>query len=544
MAQQKSLSIVARIWSLFGLFALCLLTCILVVLHYSSMQLRQSAQDSARQMVEAAEGVISDYRQRALDGKLSTAAAQAEAIAIIETMRFDQGNYVFIHSDKGVSISNVANKSLQGKDIDSLQDPNGVYIVREIRRAAMSGGGFASYQWHSPKDDNLLIDKVTYSAYIKDWGWVVACGVNMGKLDADLAAAKLRYLLVSLLALLVMAIIATLLIRSIIRPLSLSVSAMQNLASGEGDLTRQLATHGPRELAEQAHHFNSFNEVIRQLVSRMAHAGHSLNQAAHTLAGVTQTTEQALHGQLSGTEQLAEAMERMVRTVHSVATLAEQADEASTQASEETASSRAVVNQAMQAIGSLSVTLSEASQAITRLEQQSGNIDQVLSVIRSIAEQTNLLALNAAIEAARAGEAGRGFAVVADEVRTLAQRTQESTSEIQGIIGSLKEETRNAVSTMQEGVSKAQSSASLSSSVEGSLNTIVNNIQSIHEMNTRIADTAEEQVRTADEINYMVRHIRDQSGAVAGEAAKTSDAARDVSSIAGDLSSVIARFTF
>ncbi|MBL1377581.1 methyl-accepting chemotaxis protein [Zobellella iuensis] len=542
MQQSYSLSIAARIWILLGVFALCLLFSIGVALRHSHLQLRDSTQHSAIIAVESAQGILNHYLQQERSGELQRQDAQSQAITHIEALRFDNGNYVFVHQDNGVAVSIVTSPQLNGQNIDELQDPTGVYIVRGIRQAAMNGGGFTHYQWGSPTDKNVLIDKTTYSAYFEPWGWIIGSGVNMGRLEQEQALVQKRFIITAILALVMMGGVSMLLIRSITRPLTRSVAAMRDLATGDGDLRRQLPETGPRELAMLARHFNQFTEIIRGIVQAVATAGGSLTQAACMLDGATKSTERAVQGQQTGTEQLAAAMNEMVQTVNEVARLAAGTAEATENASVQTAESRQVVSEAMISIGALATSLADASQAITRLEQQSSNIDQVLNVIRGIAEQTNLLALNAAIEAARAGEAGRGFAVVADEVRTLAQRTQESTSEIRAIIEELKSGTHQAVATMQEGVQQVRSSVELSGSVESSLEQIVTTIRAMQDIIVQIASATGQQVAAAEEINQSVIVIRDQSSEVAGEAGNTSRATKELSGIAERMSALIARF--
>jgi len=542
MESPARLSISTRIWLLLGIFALCLLTSILLALNYTGQQLRRGAEHAATVAVEGTVGILGHYRALEEKGQLSRDDAQAQAVAAVEALRFDNGNYVFLHRNNGVAVSIVTSPQLAGKDLNDLQDPNGVYIVREIRAAAQAGGGFARYRWPTPSDKNTLIDKMTYSLEFKPWGWIVGSGVNLGRLEDDLAGVRQQFLLIALGSLAVIVLVGLLLIRSITRPLGSTIAAMADLSSGDGDLTRTLPETGPAELVLLARHFNQFSATIRELVVQVTSAGGQLTQAANSLQGVTRTTALAVQGQQAGTTQLSASMGQMLVAVQEVAGHAEQAAGTAEVATERTESSRQEVIRAMGDIELLAGTLTETSTSISRLSEESRNIDQVLTVIQSISEQTNLLALNAAIEAARAGEAGRGFAVVADEVRNLAQRTHDSTREIQTIIDNLQRDTQIAVQSMQAGVERAQASAEVSSAIEQSLNDIAASIQTVSTLTIQIAGATQEQAATAEEVNRSVIEISDQSASVSDEAGRTSAASGEITEIAERLSGLIRRF--
>lgn len=330
--------------------------------------------------------------------------------------------------------------------------------------------------------------------------------------------------------------------RSIVGPLQRAADSMNDIASGEGDLTQRLAARGNDEVSAMASGFNQFASRIQELVKQVSGSTDEMAGAVDDLNEVTSTTRDGVQRQRNEIDQVATAMTEMAATVQEVARNAAAAAEAARDANDEAGSGKRVVEETIQAINALATEVQGASDVINQLAADSEAIGGVLDVIRGIAEQTNLLALNAAIEAARAGEQGRGFAVVADEVRTLAQRTQSSTQEIQGMIEKVQGGARNAVSVMESGREQAADSVSKASDAGASLNTINAAVSAINDMNMQIASAAEEQSAVAEEINRNIVNI----GTVADETAEGSNriasANEDLARLGGQLQSIVSRF--
>lgn len=287
---------------------------------------------------------------------------------------------------------------------------------------------------------------------------------------------------------------------------------------------------------------SAMQDKLVQRVQEIASVTQHVRHAAETLNAVSDQASSGVEQQRSETQQVATAMNEMTATVHEVARNTAAAAEAASHADEEVGGGSKVVKQTIASISKLADEVRKGAEVISRLEQDSNNIGAVLDVIKAIAEQTNLLALNAAIEAARAGEQGRGFAVVADEVRTLAQRTQESTREIQQMIEKLQQGAQDAVRVMHEGRSQAEASVNQAGQAGHSLDTIHAAVSTIHDMTTQIASAAEEQSAVAEEINrniINIGHVVDQAASGMEETAGASD---ELTRLAEQLQSVVARF--
>ncbi|QOU05815.1 methyl-accepting chemotaxis protein [Pseudomonas fluorescens] len=333
---------------------------------------------------------------------------------------------------------------------------------------------------------------------------------------------------------------AWLLTRSITVPISQALDAAEEIA--EGNLTRPIKVDGNDEAGRLLAAMTKMQDKLRDTLQRIAGSATQLASAAEELNAVTDESARGLTQQNNEIEQAATAVNEMTSAVEEVARNAVSTSEASRNATTSAGDGRDRVQETVSAIERMSGDVQATATLIGELANESRDIGKVLDVIRGLADQTNLLALNAAIEAARAGEAGRGFAVVADEVRALAHRTQQSTSEIERMIGSIQAGTEHAVDSMRNSTERAESTLNIAKGAGMSLDTINTAIIEINERNLVIASAAEEQAQVAREVDRNLVNIRDLSVQSATGASQTSAASGELSRLAVDLNGMVGRF--
>jgi methyl-accepting chemotaxis protein len=477
----------------------------------------------------------------------------------------------------GLGIRGVAPVSFQGRHIGSvefglslgqellelLKEMNGVDVTMYLPGAE----GFRSYAstWNagmlaSPEQMRRALDgeavvviarhgQLPIAAYLVPLFDYTGTAVGVVELAMDRSAylAQLAEARNSLLAAATTALLLGLLLfyfvsTSIVAPLRRAVARMDDIADGDGDLTQRLAAQGNDEVTELARGFNRFADKVQALVQQVQGSTTQVATAAEEMSAITAQTSAGVQRQRSEIDQVATAMTEMAATVQEVARNAAGAAEAAREANGEAGDGKRVVDATISSIHALAREVSQAAEVIDHLAADSESIGSVLDVIRGIAEQTNLLALNAAIEAARAGEQGRGFAVVADEVRTLAQRTQTSTREIQQMIEKVQDGARGAVAVMQAGRKRAEDSVRQAGEAGSSLQTITYAVSAISDMNMQIASAAEEQSAVAEEINRNIVNIGSVADETATGSEHTATASAELARLGTDLQRAAGKF--
>ncbi len=318
------------------------------------------------------------------------------------------------------------------------------------------------------------------------------------------------------------------------------VTGIQNIK--KGDLTQKIVISGKSDFSWMAFELDSARKNVSNLVQTLTSGVDQLNTATQNMAVISKETVSGVLKQQAETDQVATAMNEMTASVQEVARTASNAADAARNADSEAKAGKKVVLQTMHSIDSLAGEVEKAAETISSLEADINNIGAIIDVIRGITEQTNLLALNAAIEAARAGEHGRGFAVVADEVRTLASRTQSSTHEIEEMIGRLQVGAREAVKVMNDSREKARNSVEMAESAGAALDTITAMISTMDEMSAQISSAANEQSSVAEDINRGIVEISQIADHTAEGAQETSAAVDTLSGLSAQLQEASAKF--
>ncbi|GIU28594.1 chemotaxis protein [Shewanella hafniensis] len=508
---------------LLSLFPLILTLCILMTVSYYVEQsaladevttfrtkLIGERKTQIKEATEIAAGIVQYQLSLKENGNVNQA---------LRDIRFGSSGYFFIYDSQGKNLFHAVMPNLEGQNKIDMTDPRGTKIIVGLLDAAKRGDGNFSFYFQKP-NTNEQIEKIGYSMMIPGTDWMLGTGAYIDDIDAvveDYRATVTEQMIeksyaILLIALLLAAMTAAVILitaQRMVAPIKNMADNLNDIAKGEGDLTKRLIVKGEDEIAQLGQSFNLFVDKLQTIIGDVANATAKVKTAANAIHDQTKVMSNQLISHNNETDQVVTAITEMSATASEVAQNTTQVAEATHAATGDVANAQRCVDASLEEISALMAQINNAASSIQSLSEQSKKINNVLSVIGGIAEQTNLLALNAAIEAARAGEQGRGFAVVADEVRNLASRTQSSTLEINEMLSELHKLVALAVKTMEESQQSCVRSVDSSRAISESLGSVTSAVTAINDMSTQIATAATEQSSVTEEINRNVFAIQE-----------------------------------
>ncbi|CAH1560883.1 methyl-accepting chemotaxis protein [Vibrio rotiferianus] len=498
----SNLSIKYKLLSLVVFSALLLIASCAYNLNEQRKSSLQERENKLSAQVEVVVNLLSYYyEQRQTMGE---EAAKQAAIGAITKMRYDNSNYFWVVTPTLEVVLHPTKPELNGVDASSFRDGAGKYHWREMAQIAKTTqSGFLDYQWKSPQGD--LKDKISYVKLFPEWQWIVGSGILVADIQEVFYANAIKEAVVAFVLIIALTALGYVISSNIVEPLQRLIKNTHKIA--DGDLTVRLNASRKDELGEMS---NEIDRMLEQLQGTLLAAHESALQSSNMAQSIAQASEEAatsVNSQHAQLELLSTAMTEMSTTIADVANNAENTAHSTSLVTTHAEQSGKAMEQTATTISDVSREIASADQLVSELQAGVNDIRAVVSVIREVSEQTNLLALNAAIEAARAGEQGRGFAVVADEVRNLASRTQQSTDEVQQTIDSLIERTDRTVKAMERSNAKVEESVGISQSTQHQLGDMVEELVRSNDMVSQIAAASEQQGLVANEMTENVSTI-------------------------------------
>ena len=550
-----SLTIRQRLYVL-SIVPLLIISLSMMYLSFSETQKLNNEQitETRSSMMDMKRAELKSYLQiaeTALSPLTQRNASLEEAMLVLREISFGSSGYLFGYNSKGDRLLLGKSDKGVGENFWSLQDSHGNYLVQDLLKNAKKDA-FTTYYFPKPGESTPL-PKLSYSVYLSQWELMIGTGFYTDDVDAvmdEMAARSSEQLDKSLLtiatfSLFIVAIVgvfAVILNRSIMRPLELFDASIRSFASGDADLTARMEKFNAPEFAKLSDNFNAFVTSLQDIIKRVNQVGQQVVDETDNMTKRATQVDTIAAGQRQETEQVATAMTEMTTTATEISSNASQAAQSAKDADDNALDAHRIVESAAHSVQALAEEVAEASSVISKLEGDVKNISSSLTVIQDIAEQTNLLALNAAIEAARAGEQGRGFAVVADEVRKLASRTQESTGDIHQMIEQLKKASDAAVKAMDSSQSRSVTTVQEANAASDALKKIQDSIGTIMDMNSLIATATEEQSIVGQEISERIVVISDQSSQSADLANENRHGSQTLNGRAHELYNLLVRF--
>ena len=496
-----------------------------------------------KEITEVALGIIAYQKSLPNGGDIEGA---------LRDIRFGSAGYFYIYDTKGVNIFHAIKPALQGKNLIDFKDSKGNKLIVGLLDAAQNGDGVYSFYFQKPNSEEQL-EKLGYATMVPGSNWMLGTGAYIEDIEeivlqyATVAQKDLRKKIVftlfaSLALIIVTACIIFIAAQKMVKPIQRMAENLNDIAKGEGDLTLRLQVVGNDEIAQLGNSFNQFVDKLKNIIGDISVATIHINKSGDDICKQSNSISSQLASHNNETDQVVSAITEMSATANEVASNTNQVAEDTQTVTTDVINAQSRVQDSLVEVTALVEEINGAASCMDLLSEQSQKINNVLSVIGAIAEQTNLLALNAAIEAARAGEQGRGFAVVADEVRNLASRTQASTLEINEMLEELHRLVTQSVNAMSISQERSGRTVESSEAISKSLTSITESITSINDMATQIATATTEQSSVTDEVNRNVNEIQSIVMSLTESSAEADNVAKDVLAEGDKLNRLVGQF--
>jgi methyl-accepting chemotaxis protein len=514
-----------------------------VLLINGKSQMLGDRKDKVRNLVEVAQTTVGHFEKEAREGRMSVEDAKKAALNAVKAMRYDKNEYFWINDMNDLMVMHPIKPDLDGKKLDQMKDKNGKLFFLEFNAMVKSqGSGFVEYFWPKP-GSNEGVPKISFVTGFQPWGWVIGSGIYIDDVDAKFRTDAITLLLWGLGIGGFISISLLLLSRNIIKTLGgdpvVASNITQRIASG--DLATPIDCE-PGDTSSLLANIRTMQDTLRNMIGTITGNAEQVASAANQLLHASESVAERARQQSDAASSMAASVEEMSVSIDQVRDNAQEAHSISQESGTISQQGAGIIHGAATEMRKISEAVQSSSEIVEDLGRQSDQITSIVNTIKEIADQTNLLALNAAIEAARAGEQGRGFAVVADEVRKLAERTSLSTTEIATMVSKIQSGTRSAVASMQAGVVQVSNGVELANQAGDSINRIRDGAEQVTRVVNGISDSIREQSTAGSDIAQKLETIAQMSEESAVAVKHTADAARHLQSLSESLHRAVAQF--
>ena len=490
--------------------------------------------------IQQATSLLASYQKQVETGALPLEEAKRQAAERIGDLRYDNSNYIWIQDLDSRMVMHPIKPELNGRDVSREKDAQGTPFFFELTRVCKERGkGFVEYVWPRPGNSEP-IPKLSAVELFRPWGWVLGTGIYVDDVSRQMREIELGIGAALCVMLLLTVLLAFFISRTITAPVAVLIGQAQRVAKGELDI--RLTESGDDEIGKLSRSFGSMVRDLRAIIGQVSDTSSQVAAAAIQLNSTAKRIATDAEAVATQTITVATAGEEMSATSGNIAQNCLLAAEGAQRASQSATNGVRVVEKTVSVMGQIADRVQESARTVERLGARSDQIGAIIGTIEDIADQTNLLALNAAIEAARAGEQGRGFAVVADEVRALAERTTRATREIGEMIKTIQLETQGAVSAMEQGVLQVENGTIEAAKSGQALQDILAQVNAASLQVSQIATAAEEQTATTTEISGNMHRINGIVGDTAGCAHEAAAVACQLSGNAEELQRLVRQF--
>jgi methyl-accepting chemotaxis protein len=516
-----------------------LLVAFVSVLFLKESMLREK-ELKTRHLVETAYGILEYYNALAKSGKLPDDAARSASIAAVKSLRYDTKEYFWINDMQARMVMHPLKPELDGKDLSDMKDPQGKRIFSEFTEMVKQNkAGYVHYLWPKP-NFSKPVQKLSYVQGFEPWGWVIGTGIYIDDVDRLLWEKLTGLAPFVILIMGVMIILSWIVTRSITGPVNALAAEAEKIA--QGDLGVEIHHRSRDEIGNLAESFRKMVASLRELIGKVTESSETVASAANQLSAASLQIATGAEELAAQAGTVATASEEMTATSSEIARNCGMAADESRSANETAQAGATVVDGTITTMLQIAGRVKDSAKAVEGLGVKGDQIGAIIGTIEDIADQTNLLALNAAIEAARAGEQGRGFAVVADEVRALAERTTRATSEIGEMIKAIQNETRGAVAAMEVSVRDVETGSGEAAKSGEALMEIQNRINAVTMQVSQMATAAEQQTSTTAEITSNIQQISQVVQETARGAQESASSAGQLAHLAEELQQLVGKF--